>query len=364
MNQSNLKEMEKDDLIKKMDELPDLVRLMGGRVIAKKKLKLFKALIMYKTPEAGLKAFRKETAAKGYGGLTKELIAIAKEYGTVKDKMTLCLLAYFDRERDGEKTLISKAEFERIRDKMYAFGHGDEMAVYLHTYTALRKIEDQVNLTKFGYKITGEKAAQYLVTFLWLKRTEQLFNTLKENSELFDELVCEYEAKTGTFPKDLLDLYKPIAPLLEQYEKDLMETSEWGGALDDDGTDFHRIKDKDINSVWDYFLACCDMARYRLSEFKGAIAGVKAWVKDTKAEMLMTTRLKTIIDFAPFDTTIDAIPDRFCENYIKKMEEEGAPINDDDRDKAVFPIFDEVETNEEMRDFIYKRITEIYEGKG
>lgn len=364
MNKTD-KEKNKEELLKLMEQHPDTVARMGGERAARKQPELFKALVTYGTPEEGLKIFRTETEGRGNGGITKPMIPIVVNYGTVKDKMTLLLLSRPDRMRDKQKPLISKREFDKIRDDMYKSGYGEEMMAYLNAYSAMRKVEDNINYAKACYALHGEKASQYLVTFLWLQRAEALFNSLQHNEDIFNELYLDYESMGGKNKAWILDNYTPTKKLMEDYERDMMENSQWGAAWDDKSAESPiPFQDADKKKVWGYFFVCCNIAKKRLSEYKGALEAVKEWAEQYNAVSLMPTRLKTIIDFALFDTTIDAIPDRFCHNYIKRMEEAGESLSPEERAQAIYPDFEEVGADQETKEYIKQRINEIFDGEG
>ena len=364
MSKTN-KEKDKEELLKLMEQHPETVAKMGGKRRAQKEPDLFKALVTYGTPEEGLRLFRDETESRGNAGITKHMIPIVVNYGTVKDKMILLLLSRPDRMRDKLDPLLTKRQFDRIRDEMYKYGYGDEMLAYLNAYSAMRKVEDNVNYAKACYLLHGEKAAQYLVTFLWLQRAEALFNAIQHNEDVFNELYLDYEAMDGKYKEWIHDNYTPTRKLMQDYEKELMENSQWGAAWDDKSPEsLIPFEDADKRKVWEYFVKCCKIAEKRLSEYKGALAAVEEWAERYHARSLMPTRLKSIIDFAPFDTTIDAIPDTFCHNYIKKMEEAGESLSKEERARAVYPDFEEVEPDKKTKDYITERIDEIYDGEG
>lgn len=92
-----------------------------------------------------------------------------------------------------------------------------------------------------------------------------------------------------------------------------------------------------------------------LSALKGAIMAIKEWAKANGDEdyLLMPYVIKKeIID--PNDTyRIEEINDRFYLSHLKKLEAEGKTITEDDKYISAFPSFDDVETDEEVKEINY-----------
>lgn len=175
-----------------------------------------------------LQEYRLAILEKGYEGLTKKVIPVVMEHGTVADKSALLINGRFDMERNQQKALISKTKAMEIRRVIGEQGEEAqaEYSHYIACYSAMTKVEHIFFRAKFCLISTVYMASLYYQTSEWLSKSTEIVEVLtpliaqdkqaeaREWLDCFDEFVKSH--KDFGYRKESKDLTAQIM----NYRKD------------------------------------------------------------------------------------------------------------------------------------------------
>lgn len=292
-----------------------------------------------------LPLFRRNVSRYGYTKLPLSMVVIAEHYGTLKDKITLCI-QYFDYQREdgGSRNPVSKRRAERIRASIWEQGDETthELQYGLGIYDTYTSISAQYATCKAMYQVDGLKAALYLQNFEWLDRVITLSNAVKE--------IVSSASINSTFSKIKLNSF---VDLRDQYLKDNFNFGEL----------LHlNLGKKEKVGTLQYAdeLLIEQGVKPSLSVLKGMITAIAEWAKDNgDADYLfMPYDLKQDIIDPVNASTIEEIGERFYIGHLYELEVEGKPISNTDKHISTFPSYDDVEADAETKQQTIEKLDE------
>lgn len=285
--------------------------------------------------EDTLTLFREKVSKVGYHGIKADMIPVVEKHGTTKDKVALVINAHFDMKRDKKTPLLSRKQADDIKAEIKTHGRTEmvEFMNCLSLYDALRNILNLFYRVKYAYLSMAYQATIYFQTYEWLGEVEELFNS-------FVPLVAP-------------DKQKEFKQLTEKYNNYLQNYQRFGELEEVNGKGWI---DRQRSNCFDFAdVITTELCKNKLSQLKGAIEAIEKWVQDNKAEMFVSMELRDqLFDIQTGD--IQELQSKYYHSHLKYMEERGDTPTDEDKKIALFPSYDEVEADDDICKFIYKKL--------
>lgn len=331
-----------EHLLQMMETNRQIVEQLGGAEEVTKNLDLFKAMLKYKTKEKGLKAFRKAASYDGYYSVSMDMIAIVETYGTLEDKSALCILCYYDMDRDGQRPRLTKKRLKAIEKSIKAVGGYPTYLEYMNIFNSLIFATDMIKQSYSMYYTTAEKAAHFLNTYLWFSSVWKLLV-----DKIPDMIADEDEEK---FKNTLISFFGDVAHnnLNLDFDFDYKPRGNFNGDLDS------------MTSVLSgAYKQIRDMAEKKLSIVKGILTGINKWIEDNKAEMFAPLVLRKHLVLTPFNTIPREIPERFTKQYAEEHKDE---LKEQEKDFPIFPEYEDLPVDEEAVEYASFYINRLLNG--
>lgn len=290
-----------------------------------------------------LAAFRTHIAKPGAHKLPTSFVTVVMYYGTIKDLNSVSL-QWFDCYNNDMTSPVSKRTAERIRAYVQAQGGATfkefkKYSIIYDSYSSILPIYLALYDKYFNYT---NRATMYLYAYEWAKDAKDASEQLSLAFRPLMESIKVIAAKE--IPKkeiaDEVTKIETVQKKLEAYNKKFK------------GGDAFRYVSSEL--IPNYITPV-------LTSIKAVFACVENFAQKHDPDYLfLPYRLR--MDMADPTATFksDNIDDRYYTTYIKDLEAQGKPITEKDREKAIFPVYDDVGINEADAEYTKQVIDDEY----
>lgn len=299
-----------------------------------------------------LNEFRASVSERGYLGIDKKIVPLVQAYGTIRDKAILCVIGYFDRDRDegrraeASKAIVSRTRLEEIRKEIRTQGREAkvEYMEYLTKYDSLLSVFDLFYRIKYSYFSAAYQGAIYIITSQTTQNSTRLFKSFMELLGVtFD--ICPDGAR-----QEILQRLQTIG---EAYSKRMEALKDWGEVKEKSGDNWEVSQIEDCLS---YGLELITIANSRLQEYKGAVEALNEWIAQEAAAAFVPMELREQLADLETMSYIPELPIPFHRKYIEEKSQRGEFISDSEILRAILYDYDNSPINEEIKNIIITKL--------
>ena len=322
----------------------------GGADAAKRRLDMIRILTLtYKdkgdTLEDRVKwilnEYRSQVSKNGFKGITKDMIPIVEAYGSIKEKSSIILAAYWEMKNTYKKApLLSMKRSDEIRNSILSLGE-DAVREYMYYLSLWDAMQDRALIILNSLRVEClsfmyQTALTYYV-YEWNKAAENIFNSVStlipdDKRIEFDKIVADYnEVQRNSLFGDLQKV---------RIEKDGEDSSVM--YCDNERGEF-------IKEIIDL----TGRVRTTLSRLKGAVDGYKRWIKDNEAEIIVPYNILEKLSWAE-NVCITELDNKYYQSNLKGKDADN--LTDEERAITIFPKYEDVETDVITSNLIYRKL--------
>lgn len=251
---------------------------------------------------------------------------------TPKKKALLVCQKYMDRKINDRETLLTDDEVTAIRDSLTTDNERETYNKWVRIYRVYTELTPIFGLVYKEYQAKAENLLGYLRQWEAYNQEENHLNTLYQ--ELLD---------SGN--KEAIEAFNRAISYLTFVDAKIKRDKE--GYIEIDIRQlYERIQAKSESLLSSYEAA------------KAVVVVTEGYVKKTHSSAFMPDALKDAIEEIREDYALRVAP-RYSRKMLQDKIDREQRITDDERKRAVFPYFEEVNAPEDLIRFFTERLNEI-----
>lgn len=251
---------------------------------------------------------------------------------TPKQKAILVTKEWEEKEILEKKTLLTKEEAKAIRDSIQTDNDRKEYNKYIHYFNAYNQLTPFVGLVFKEYQTQAENLLGYIRVLEAYDQEENHLNTifqdLKDNGG---------EKAASIFKKSLNSISFTYANI---------KIAEDGYIEIDTSEVYNLIKDSVDNLIYFYEAA------------KAVVIATDEFIKKTHSKELVTEKISEAIADIKSDYALRVAP-KYSRKNLKEKIDRGCYVTEEEKKRAVFPFYEEINPDEKLLQAMKDRIKQI-----
>lgn len=263
----------------------------------------------------------------------QELISTA----TPKQKALLVCKEWTDAHLGDRKPLLTEEETVALRDSLQTTEEKTEYNKWIGVYNVYREITPLFGIVYKEYQAVAEKMLGYL------KKWEAYDN--EEN-----HLIAIYEELKATGSKKAIDAYFKALSHLRFPDAKLVIAEDGYPEIDIEKL-YERIQEE-AKEVYDFY-----------STAKAIVIVMDEYTKKTRSKDFRPDVMIDSIGYIKEDYSLRVAP-RYSRKLLKEKEAKGMKLTKDEKKRAVYPSYEEVEPSQEFLEIFRERLNSIIANNG
>ncbi len=252
--------------------------------------------------------------------------------GTAKQKALLVCRNWTDMNARGAEPLLTEAEVRKVTKSLKDDEEKREYNKWIDTYNVYNRLMTLCGLVYREYQALAERVLGYLR--VW----EDYDNQENNLNRIYEQLISEgTDKQKEAFASTLKTLSVPYGEITQDKEGYVEITRE---------PLLERIHDEVKEMVVAY------------SGSKAFVIAVEEWTKRRRCKMFMPDTMADALENIKSDYALWVAP-KYSRAQLLKLQEQGHKITKEEARVAVFPSYEEIETNEEFLELFREKIRNI-----
>lgn len=252
--------------------------------------------------------------------------------GTAKQKALLVCRNWTDKNAKGAEPLLTEAEVKQVTKSLKTDEERREYNKWLDTYNVYNRLMTLCGLVYREYQALAERVLGYLR--VW----EDYDNQENNLNRIYEQLISEASDKQkAAFSETIRTLSIPYGKIIQDKEGYVEITRE---------PLLELIHDEVKAMVVAY------------SGSKAFVIAVEEWTKRKRCKVFMPDAMAEALNNIKSDYALRVAP-KYSRAQLKKLAENGHIITKEEKRVAVFPSYEEIETDETFLELFRERIRDI-----